>query len=570
MILPLALALILALAPVAYAATDSYTSLDDFKLWDENGQLIWGDRAATGENGVVSASRYEASKIGIEILKNGGNAVDAAVAVGFALGLVDPCMIGPGGGGFMTLYNAKTGETKFINYREVAPAAATPEMWVMGEDGKVVGNQKVVGGKSQGVPGFVAGMLHALENYGTMERKDVMQPTIDLARKGYTVTPFLLSILDSATERMMMFPEFGKLYLKEDGFPYTLGEIIKNPDYANTLEIIRDKGVDGFYKGEIAEAVIAANNKYDGVMTMEDLQNYKVTELEPVKGSYRGYDIISSPPPSSGGTVVIEILNILENFDLPSMKAGSAEETHLIAEAFDLAYTDRNKYMGDPNYVDVPIEGMINRDYAKLLSEQIDPQKATTYAEGATPWDYEHPQTTHFSIADKEGNMVAVTFTINYGFGSGVAVDGYGFLMNNQMDDFVTGPDHPNSIAGGKVPLSSMSPTVVLKDGKPAFVTGSPGGITIIATVAQMISNIIDHGLSVEEATLKPRIAWAGENKISYESRFDPAIIEQLRAMGHECVETSIIGISASIAYKPDGTMEGSSDPRADGKALGF
>lgn len=553
---------------------DTYTSLDDFKLFDENGVVLRTGRDAVGSQGVVSTSKYEASKIGRQIIEQGGNAIDAAVGAAFTLGLVEPQSSGLGGGGFMTIYLASTGETIFVDFREVAPAAATPDMWQMGDDGKVVGNEMMEGGKSTGVPGEVAGMMYVLEKYGTKSRADVIQPVIDLAEKGFTVTPTLSNDIKDTFDKAEKYPEWAKVFLNSDGLPYETGDIIKNPDYAKTLQVIIDEGADGFYKGPMAEAMVAANNKYDGLMTMDDLANYEVKIREPVKGTYRGYEIISSPPPSSGGTVVIQILNILENFDLSAMEPNSAEELHLFAEAFKLAYADRGAYMGDPEYVDVPLNGMMDKEYAKLLAAKIDPAKAMTDVEPDDPWKFEHQDTTHFSIADKEGNMVSVTQTVNGIFGSGVCVDGYGFVLNNEMGDFTFGPDHPNSIAGGKVPLSSMSPTVVLKDGKPVMVLGSPGATTIISTVAQVISKVVDHGMTMQEAVDAARIKGFSNNTIDYETRISEEAIKALEEMGHICNPSDewnrSFGSVQAVLYSEDGTLDGAADPRRDGKALGY
>lgn len=555
-------------------AEDAYTSLDDFKLFDENGVTLRTGRDATGKQGVVSTSKYEASKVGLQIIEAGGNAIDAAVGAAFTLGLVEPQSSGIGGGGFMTLHLASTGETIFLDFREVAPAAATPDMWQMGDDGKVVGNEMMEGGKSTGVPGEVAGMMYILEKYGTKSRADVIQPVIDLANKGFTVTPTLSSDIKDTFDKAEKYPEWAKLFLKEDGLPYETGEILKNPDYAKTMQILIDEGAEGFYKGPLAEAIVAANNKYDGLMTMEDLAGYEPKVKEPVSGNYRGYEIISSPPPSSGGTIVVEILNILENFDLPSMQPNSAEELHLFSEAFKLAYADRGAYMGDPNYVDVPLTGMMDKEYAKQLAAKIDPEKAMEDVEPDDPWKFEHQDTTHFSIADKEGNMVSITKTVNGIFGSSVCVDGYGFVLNNEMGDFTFGPDHPNSIAGGKVPLSSMSPTIVMKDGKPVMVLGSPGATTIISTVAQVISKVVDHGMTMQEAVDAPRIKGFKDNTIDYETRIDAAEIEKLEAMGHICNPSDdwnrSFGSVQAVRYAEDGSLDGAADPRRDGKALGY
>lgn len=564
------------------SATDaSYTSLDDFVLWGDDLSLTKTGRDATGSTGVVSAGKYEASKIGKIIMEQGGNAVDAAVAVGFTLGFAEANATGLGGGGFMTLHIAETGEDLFINFRESAPAAATPDMWQTYTDAdgntKVIGNQNWVGGKSAGVPGFVAGLLYALDNYGTMTREQVLAPVIELANKGLTVTPTLANDMKNSYDSLTLFAESGEIFLKDvDGMklPYEVGETFKNPDYAKTLELISEQGADVFYKGEIAESIVANANKYGGVFTMEDLANYEVEVMEPVVGSYRGYDIISSPSPSSGGTIVLEILNILENFDLPSMEDCSAEELHIIAEAFKLAYADRGEYMGDTKFVDVPINGLLSKDYAKKLAGKIDAEVALENVLPDDPWMFEHEDTTHYSVADAKGNMVSVTSTVNGYFGSSVAVDGYGFVLNNEMADFVVGPDHPNSIAGNKTPLSSMSPTIIMKDGKPFAVLGSPGGTTIIATVAQVVSNLIDHGMTMQEAVDAPRISGFRNNTISYETRIGEDVIAELAEMGHICNPNDewnrSFGSVNAVRYAEDGTLDGAGDPRRDGKALGF
>lgn len=564
------------------SATDaSYTSLDDFVLWGDDLSLTKTGRDATGSTGVVSAGKYEASKIGKIIMEQGGNAVDAAVAVGFTLGFAEANATGLGGGGFMTLHIAETGEDLFINFRESAPAAATPDIWQTYTDAdgntKVIGNQNWVGGKSAGVPGFVAGLLYALDNYGTMTREQVLAPVIELANKGLTVTPTLANDMKNSYDSLTLFAESGEIFLKDvDGMklPYEVGETFKNPDYAKTLELISEQGADVFYKGEIAESIVANANKYGGVFTMEDLANYEVEVMKPVVGSYRGYDIISSPSPSSGGTIVLEILNILENFDLPSMEDCSAEELHIIAEAFKLAYADRGEYMGDTKFVDVPINGLLSKDYAKKLAGKIDAEVALENVLPDDPWMFEHEDTTHYSVADAKGNMVSVTSTVNGYFGSSVAVDGYGFVLNNEMADFVVGPDHPNSIAGNKTPLSSMSPTIIMKDGKPFAVLGSPGGTTIIATVAQVVSNLIDHGMTMQEAVDAPRISGFRNNTISYETRIGEDVIAELTEMGHICNPNDewnrSFGSVNAVRYAEDGTLDGAGDPRRDGKALGF
>ena len=559
------------------AADAGYTSLDDFVLWNDDGTLTKTGRDDAGENGVVSSGKYEASKIGRMIIEQGGNAVDAAVAVGFTLGLVEPNATGLGGGGFMTLRSAETGDIEFINFRECAPAAATPDMWQVDSEGNVIGDQNWNGGKSVGVPGYVAGMVYALENYGTMSLEQIVAPIIELAEKGFTVTPTLSGDMNNSYDTLMLYSESGKIFLKDiDGMlmPYDIGDTFKNPDYAKTLKLIAEKGADVFYKGEIAEAMVAADQKYGGLMTMEDLANYQVEVMEPVHGTYRGYDIYSSPSPSSGGTIVLEILNILENFDVPSMDQDSAEAQHLMGSAFAMAYADRGEYMGDTKFVDVPVNGLIDKDYAKKLADKIDMDTAMTNVMPDDPWMFEHQDTTHYSVADKDGNMVAVTCTVNGYFGSAVAVDGYGFILNNEMADFDVGADHPNSIAGGKTPLSSMSPTLIMKDGEPVAALGSPGGTTIIATVAQICSNLIDHGMTMQEAIDAPRIKGFRNTTLDYEGRFSDETISEMEAKGWTMNASDdfnrSFGSVNAVRYAADGTLDGGADPRRDGKALAY
>ena len=555
------------------ASAQSANAAANWKPYDKNGDMIRTDRGATGKVGVVSTSKVEASRIGAEILRKGGNAIDAAVAAGFALGVVEPNSSGLGGGGFMLIRIAKTGETVFIDFRERAPQKSSPEMWTVGADGKVVGNQKLEGGKAAAVPGEVAGLLYALENYGTMSREQVIRPAANLAKNGFYVTPTLSNDMKSQFDKLEKYPESAKVFLNQEGLPYEVDDLFTNPDMAKTLDIIIKNGKDGFYKGEVAEAIVKTLNKYDGLYTMEDLANYKPLVRQPVKGTYRGYEIISSPSPSSGGAIVIEILNILENFDIGSLKVNSPEYLHLFSEAYKLAYADRAKYMGDSDYTPVPMKGFVSKKYAKEIAKDID-LKVSHDSKAHDPWLYESEDTTHYSIADKEGNMVAITKTVNGLFGNSVVVDGYGFVMNNEMDDFVLGAGHPNSVAPSKTPLSSMSPTIVLKDGKPFMVLGSPGATKIISTVSQVISRVIDHKMGMQDAIDAPRLWDNTSNKINVETRIPDETLKQLEAMGHKTNKTSEwdrgMGSVQGVLYKADGTLEGGADPRRDGKALGF
>jgi len=545
---------------------------EEFKPFDENGKLTLTGRDATGENGIVATSKYEASKVGIDIIKNGGNAIDAAVASGFALSVTEPQSSGLGGGGFMTIRIAETGETLFLDFREIAPLKATPEMWVVGEDKKVVNDEKMTGGKAIGVPGEVAGFVYALEKYGTMSLEEVMQPAIDLAENGYEVTPTLSSAIKNAADRFIKFPEAGKVYLK-DGFPYEIGDTFKNPDLAKTLKKIAKEGKDAFYKGDVAEAIVKSVQEANGVLTLEDLANYKIEVREPVSGTYRGYEIISSPPPSSGGAHVVQILNMMENYDITSLELNSAEHLHLLSEIFKISFADRSKYMGDTAFVDVPLKGIASKEYAKELIKQIDLEKSKTF-EAGDPWMYEHQDTTHYSIADKQGNLVSITKTINGNFGSGVLAGGTGVILNNEMGDFDLGAGKANSVAPGKKPLSSMSPTIVLKDGKPFMVVGSPGATKIITTVVQIISNVIDRDMDIQEAIDVPRIYDNTANEIGYETRIPQEVIDKLVGMGHKVAAgeewSKMFGSVHAVKFEEDGTLRGGADPRKDGKALGY
>ncbi|MGL5232466.1 MAG: gamma-glutamyltransferase [Fusobacteriaceae bacterium] len=578
----LLLALLLTVSTIGIANVDktkvavpniSSNEIKDFKPYDSEGNMVRTGRGAIGNNGVVSTGKVEASRIGAEILKKGGNAIDAAVAAGFALGVCEPNSSGLGGGGFMLIRLAKTNETVFIDFRERAPKNATPNMWKTDKDGKVQGNEKVEGGKAAGIPGEVAGLLYALEKYGTMSRKDVMDPSIKLAKEGFFITPILDEDMKNKYDLMVKYPESGKVFLTKDGFPYEVGDKFVNKDMAKTLEIISEKGKNGFYKGEVAESIVNTLNKYGGVFTMEDLANYKPKIRKPVVGNYRGYEIISSPAPSSGGAIVIQILNILENFDIGKLEVNSPEYIHLFSEAFKLAYADRAKYMGDTDYIPVPLKGLTSKKYAKDLSKTIS-KNSSNESKFHDAWQYESDDTTHYSIADKEGNMVAITKTVNGLFGNGIVADGYGFVLNNEMDDFVTGEGHPNSVAPGKTPLSSMSPTIVLKDGKPFMVLGSPGATKIISTVSQVISKVIDHGMGIQEAIDAPRVFDNTMSKINLETRIPKETMDKLKEMGHEVKGTSDwdrgMGSVQGVMYKNTKELEGGADPRRDGKAVGI
>ncbi len=545
-----------------------------FRSFDENGNMIRSGRACTGVHGVVSAGRAEAAQIGRDILAQGGNAIDAAVAVAFAMGVCEPNASGIGGGGFMLLRDGKTGKSVFLDFRETAPKQATPAMFTPKAPGsnEDVESRNMYGGMSVATPGDVAGLLYALEHYGTMTPAQVISPAARLAREGYVVTPLLHGDMAEHREQLLQYGDGWKIYLK-DGQPWPVGSIIRNPDLADTLDKIAQGGKDAFYKGDIADRIIAQVEKDGGLLTHADLESFSVRVLEPVRATYRGYELLSSPPPSSGGTHVAQILNVLENFDVASLEVNSPEYLHLFSEVFKICYADRAKYMGDPNFVKVPLEGLLSKDYARELAKRVDLTKAQPPLPG-DPWQHESMSTTHFSIADDQGNLVAVTRTINHFFGSCVVPEGTGFLLNDEMEDFSIDPASANAVCGGKIPLSCMSPTFLLKDGKPFAVLGSPGGIRIISSVVQVISKLIDHGMSLEDAIGSPRIGDDQTDLLIYESRIAPETIEKLKAMGHPVFAyddwNRIMGSVNGCAILPDGTLAGAADPRRDGLAVGF
>ncbi|MCT4605313.1 MAG: gamma-glutamyltransferase [Marinisporobacter sp.] len=530
------------------------------------------NRRSIGEKAMVSSGKEQASQIGIDILKRGGNAIDAAVAVGFALGVCEPATSGLGGGGFMTIVTPSFDEPIFIDFREVAPKNACPDMWQIGNDGKVVNKENAIGAKSVSIPGEVAGMIYALETYGTMALPQVMAPSIKLAEEGIVVTKMMEEMLKQYAKYLMKCENASRIFLRNKQY-YKEGEIFRNLDLANSLREISVGGREKFYKGEIADSMIKTIRKHGGIMTHNDLEEYKVELKEPVIGEYRGYKIISSPPPSSGGTHIIQTLNILENFNVSKLEVNSSEYLHLFSEVFKLSYADRAKYMGDTNFVDVPLKGLSSKKYANILAKRIDPnisQNPNIY----DPWTYEHDDTTHYSIGDKQGNLVSVTKTINHFFGSCLVAEGTGILLNDTMADFSIKKNHVNSVDSRKKSLSTMAPTIILKDDKPFVVVGSPGGARIINIVVQVISKIIDHHMDIQDAINSPRITQNTTNKLFYEDRMSSVVIDQLAHMGHDMIKVlpwdKKMGGIHGIKFMEDGTMIGGADPRRDGKAIGL
>ena len=534
------------------------------------------------KNGMVATQEALASDIGLQILKDGGNAVDAAVAVGFALAVTLPRAGNIGGGGFMMVYDAKQGKTVALDYREKAPSSASRDMY-LDKDGNAVSDLSRYHGLAVGVPGTVAGLLKALDDHGTMSRGQVMAPAIALAENGIEVTAGLSESLEALSDRLQKWPSTKKIFFKPDGSAYQPGELLRQPELAKSLKLIAAKGADGFYKGETARKLVKAVNEAGGNMSLQDLANYKAIARVPVKGDYRGYEIVSMPPPSSGGIHIVQILNILEGYPLKDYGQNSAQTIHLMSEAMQLAYADRAEYLGDADFIDVPANGLTSQAYADKLRSLINPNKATPAAtiKANNPLPYESDQTTHFSIVDKDGNAVANTYTLNFSYGTGLIAEGTGILLNNEMDDFSAKPGVPNgygliggdanAVEANKRPLSSMSPTLVFKDSKPYIVTGSPGGSRIITTVTQVISNVIDHDMNIAEATHAPRIhdQWLPD-EIRIEKALNVDTIKKLESMGHKVSPQAAMGSTQSIMITPNGVY-GSSDPRiVDAAVVGY
>jgi len=553
------------------------------------------------QHAIVVSVHELASHAGVEIMQAGGNAIDAAVATGFALAVVHPPAGNIGGGGFMLIRMAD-GKTHFLDYREKAPAAATRDMYLDAQ-GNVIPGASEIGYKAIGVPGSVAGMVYAEQKYGKLTLKKVMAPAIQLAREGYALT--WEEAADLHDQYLAQFPESHRVF-QRGGDYYKPGEIFRQPDLARTLERIAAKP-DDFYHGALARELAAAMKKGGGLITADDLARYEVKEREPVRGTYRGYDVISAPPPSSGGTVLIESLNILAGCDLGKMGDRSAQSIHYTTEAFRRAFFDRAEFMGDPDFAKIPVAQLIDKRYAAAWLETIDPAHATPSRDLKRPAVFSeleqyaaaHPRamaphesnhTTHYSVMDADGNAVAVTTTINDWFGSRVTAEGLGFLLNDEMDDFSSKPGAPNgdgliqgdvnAIGPGKRPLSSMTPTIVARDGKTVMVLGSPGSSKIISTVANVLMAVVDYGMNIQEAVNAPRFHNQWMPDVLYvEQWFSPDTVNLLQHMGYK-VE---IGLHYGTYFAPywsdaeciavdakTGERMGASDGRGNGKAVGY
>jgi gamma-glutamyltranspeptidase/glutathione hydrolase len=547
-------------------------------------------RPVAAEKGMVVTAQHLATKVGVDILKRGGSAIDAAVAVGYALAVVYPAAGNLGGGGFMTITFAD-GRKTFLDFREKAPRAASRGMF-LDKDGNVIKGLSATGWLAVGVPGTVSGLEYARKKYGTMTRAALTRPAIKLAEDGFALEQGDVDMLASAAEDLRRFPATAKIFL-DKGQSFVAGQRLVQPDLAETLRLIRKQGVDGFYRGKTAAAIVKTSRAGGGIIEQDDLESYKTHELAPLECDYRGYHVISAPPPSSGGVAICEMLNVLEGYPLRELGWGSAQALHYEIEAMRHAFVDRNNLLGDPDFVNNPVRELIDKRYAAKIRDVIKPDKAEIsidIGQGVLP--HEGRNTTHFSIIDDAGNAVSMTYTLNDWFGAKVVASGTGVLMNDKMDDFTPNPGltnnfgvtqaGANAIAPGKTPLSSMSPTILTKDGKPVLILGTPGGRRIITTVLQTILNVIDFQMNIQEAVDAPRIhnQWLPDVTNVEPYALSPDTRRMLESMGHRFEDSQATNHVAAIivgAPKLDGAavgrnrFYGANDPRAGtGLALGY
>jgi gamma-glutamyltranspeptidase/glutathione hydrolase len=534
-------------------------------------------------NGMVASEERYATMAGLQVLKEGGNAIDAAVTIGFTLAVTLPRAGNLGGGGFMLIYLAKPNEVISVDYREKASKSATRDMF-LDKSGNVDTEKSRYSFLAVGVPGTVAGLTMTLQKYGTISLKRALRPAIELAKKGFPLDGDLYRSLIEVKERMQTSPDSIAIFFKKDGTPYNLGEILIQKDLSWSLKQIAKYGGDAFYKGDIADKIVAVMKANGGLITKEDLAAYRPVIRKPIHSTYRGYDIYSMPPPSSGGVHLVQMLNLLEAFPISYLGHNTAETIHLMAESMKLAYADRSKYLGDPDFVKVPVPGLISKQYAEERRLKINPNKATPSSEisPGEPANFEESDdTTHFSVIDKYGNAVSNTYTLNLSYGTTLTVPGTGILLNNEMDDFSVKPGAPNSygltggeynaIEPGKRMLSSMTPTIIMKNGRPFLVTGSPGGSHIITTILQVIMNVIDHGMNIAAATSAVRVhhQWLPD-ELRVENGLNGDTIRLLNKKGHKVVVQDAMGSTESIMHIGN-FFYGASDPRTpDSLTFGY
>ena len=541
------------------------------------------------KHGIVASTNEVASRVGVDVMKRGGNAVDAAIAVAFALAVTHPSAGNLGGGGFMMI-RLKNGKTTAIDYREMAPAAATRNIY-LDKNGNLIKGEggSLVGYRAAGVPGTVRGMELALKNYGSgkLSWAQLIEPARRLAAEGFTVNHSLASSLRGNDDYLSQYPETKRIYLRNGRF-YNDGDLFRQPDLAATFSRLQRSGPNEFYQGETARLIVADMQRNKGLMTMADLRGYVAKQREPLRGTYRGYRIISMPPPSSGGAVLIQMLNMLEGYELKKMESASSERYHFMTEAMRRAFADRAEFMGDADFVSVPVAGLIDKSYAAKLRATIDSDRASTSTDvrAGRPAGYESEDTTHFTVVDAEGNAVANTYTLNNSYGSAAVVKGTGIMLNNEMDDFAAKPGTPNlygliqgernAVAPHKRPLSAMTPTIVLrKDGSLWFTVGSPGGPTIINTVLCVITNVIDHGMDIQQAIDAPRIhhQWLPDELVFEPYGLSGDTQRALTSRGHRLVERPrYLGDAEGIMIEEKtGVRLGATDPRrSDGLAVGY
>jgi gamma-glutamyltranspeptidase/glutathione hydrolase len=533
--------------------------------------------AVVAEHGMVVAQEKIASRVGADVLRRGGNAVDAAVATGFALAVTYPRAGNLGGGGFMVIHSRERGEDITIDYRETAPAATTPTIF-LGADGKPDIAKSRDSALGIGVPGSVAGLSLALEKYGSgkFTLAELLKPAIELARDGFVVTDDVADTMPEERGRLARWPSAIKIFSGKDGAALKDGDVLVQADLATTLSAISEQGPRGFYQGPVAEKLVKGIGDAGGIMTLDDLKSYQPIIRAPMRGTYRGYDIVSMPLPSSGGVVLLETLNILEGFPMGEMKQGSAPSLHVLIEAMKRAYADRARYLGDPAFVKVPVATLTSKDYAAKQRASIDLDRATPWTDALSALPpHEGDNTTHFSVVDSSGNAVSNTYTLNFNYGVGLVAEGTGVLLNNELDDFTAAPGASNAFGlvgfeanlpgPGKRPLSSMTPTIVLKDGKPVLVTGSPGGSRIISAVLQVVVNVLDYKMDVAAAVAAPRVhhQWLPD-EVRVEHGFTEDTLAALRAKGHRVIEPLGRTSANSIGVTDQGLL-GAPDPRSRG-----
>ena len=553
-----------------------------------NVPLVAAREPMRARHGMVASTNEVASQVGIDVMKRGGNAVDAAIAVAFALAVTHPAAGNLGGGGFMMI-RLKEGRTTAIDYREMAPGAAHRDVY-LDKNGNLIEGEggSLVGYRAAGVPGTVRGMELALKKYGSgkLNWAQLIEPARQLAGRGFAVTHSLAGSLHGNREYLEKYAETKRIYLKGGQF-YKEGELFRQPELAATFARLQRFGPSEFYEGETARLIVADIKRNNGLMTMDDLHGYVAKERTPVRGNYRGYEVISMPPPSSGGAVLIQMLNILEGFDLQKLEAGSSDRYHLMAEAMRRAFADRAEYMGDTDFVKVPVPGLIDKAYAAKLRTTINTERASTSAEvrAGRPAGYESEETTHFTVVDAEGNAVSNTYTLNNSYGSAAVAKGTGILLNDEMDDFAAKPGTPNlygliqgernAVAPKKRPLSAMTPTIVLrKDGSLWFTVGSPGGPTIINTVLCVITNVIDYEMNIQQAIDFPRIhhQWLPDELVGEPFGLSGDTQKALTARGHTLAKLRYLGDAEGIMIEEKtGVRLGATDPRrSDGLAIGY